>query len=50
MDHVSSRIEPGSVDEVNDVFSIRVKRLLNLNLGSGGNITCVCLYKVLIAQ
>lgn len=50
MDHVSIRNEPALLYEVNDVFSIRAKRLLNLNLGRGGNITCVCLHKVLMEQ
>lgn len=37
-----------AVDEVNDVVSIRAKQLSTLNLGSGENITCVCLHKVLM--
>lgn len=36
------------VNEVNDVVSIRAKQLSTLNLGSGENITCVCLHKVLM--
>lgn len=50
MARASIREELGSADEEDYVFSIRVKRLLNLNLCRSGNITCVCLYKVLIDQ
>lgn len=37
-----------AVDELNDVVSIRAKQLSTLSLGSGENITCVRLHKVLM--